>query len=98
VLESLNGIEPFALASIVCAVANFVGAFFVGAILAVIFGRIAQKNIAEDPSLQGAGLARAGVITGWVGIGIGVAFLLLGVTFLGFLHGAFSGMPVRFTG
>jgi hypothetical protein len=75
--------EPFAIVSIVCAVANFFGAFIIGAILAIVFGKMAQKNIAQNPALEGANLARMGIIIGWVGIGVLVAFILLGIAFLG---------------
>jgi hypothetical protein len=78
--------EPFAIASIVCSVANFFGAFIVGAILGIVFGKIAQKNIARNPSLEGANLARLGIIVGWVGIGLVVAFIVL---FIG-IFGVFS--------
>lgn len=75
--------EPFAIASIVCAVANFFGVFFIGAILGIVFGKIAQKNIAHNPSLEGANLARMGIIIGWVGIGLLVAFVVLAFGILG---------------
>jgi type III secretory pathway component EscU len=75
--------EPFAIASIVCAVANFFGAFVIGAILAIVFGKMAQKNIAQNPALEGAGLARAGVIVGWVGVGLMVAFIVFAVGLFG---------------
>ena len=97
VMSSVNRTEPFAIASIVCAVGNFVGAFLIGAILGIVFGKIAQKNIAANPALEGASLARAGIIVGWVGVGLVVAFLLLGVTVFGFFSGTFGDLPVRFT-
>jgi hypothetical protein len=59
---------------------------------------MAEKRIAENPSLDGAGLARAGIIVGWVGIGVVLAMILLGVTAFGFLTSANGdGLPVRFT-
>ena len=89
--------EPFAIASIVCAVANFFGAFVIGAILAVVFGKIAQKNIAQNPSLEGANLARMGIIIGWVGIGLIVAFIVLAFGVLGiFSASTESDVPARF--
>jgi hypothetical protein len=97
-MASVNRTEPFAIASIACAVGNFVGAFLVGAVLGIVFGKIAQKNIAANPALEGASLARAGIIVGWVGVGIVGAFLLLGITAFGFFGGAFSNLPVHFTG
>ena len=97
-MASVSRTEPFAIASIACAVGNFFGAFLIGSILGIVFGKIAQKNIAANPVLEGASLARAGIIIGWVGVGIVGAFLLLGFTALGFFGGAFSDLPVRFTG
>jgi hypothetical protein len=88
--------EPFAIASIVCAVANFFGAFLIGAILAIVFGKMAQKNIARNPALEGANLARMGIIVGWVGIGLVIAFLLLGIAFLGvFTSSTTTEVPAR---
>ena len=75
--------EPFAIASVACAVANFFGIFLIGAILGIVFGKIAQKNIARNPALEGANLARLGIIIGWVGIGVLVGFIVLGFAFFG---------------
>jgi hypothetical protein len=83
VIAAVPRTEPFAIASIVCSVANFFGAFVIGAILGIVFGKIAQKNIARNPSLEGANLARLGIIVGWVGIGLLVAFVVLAVGILG---------------
>jgi hypothetical protein len=88
--------EPFAIASIVCAVANFFGIFLIGSILGIVFGKIAQKNIAQNPSLEGAGLARMGIIIGWVGLGLLIAFFVLAVGLLGvFSSSTESDMPAR---
>lgn len=83
VMAAVPRTDPYAIASIVCAVANFFGAFLIGAILAIVFGKMAQKNFAENPALEGAGLARMGIIVGWVGVGLVIAFVLLAVAFLG---------------
>jgi hypothetical protein len=83
VVAAVPRTDPYAIASIVCAVANFFGAFLIGAILAIVFGKMAQKNIAQKPALEGAGLARMGIIVGWVGIGLMVAFIVLAFGFLG---------------
>jgi hypothetical protein len=88
--------EPFAIASIVCGVANFFGAFLIGSILAIVFGKIAQKNMAQNPALEGAGLARLGIIIGWVGIGLVIAFVVLAFGFLGiFSASTESDVPAR---
>lgn len=85
VIAAVPRTEPFAIASVVCAVANFFGLFFVGAILGIVFGKIAQRNIAQNPTLEGANLARMGIIIGWVGIGLLVAFVVLAFGVLGVL-------------
>jgi hypothetical protein len=88
--------EPFAIASIVCAVANFFGIFLIGSILGIVFGKIAQKNIAQNPSLEGSGLARMGIIIGWVGLGLLIVFLVLAVGVLGvFSSSTESDVPAR---
>jgi hypothetical protein len=88
--------EPFAIASIVCAVANFFGIFLIGSILGIVFGKIAQKNIAQNRSLEGAGLARMGIIIGWVGLGLLIAFFVLAVGMLGvFSSSTESDVPAR---
>lgn len=60
---STNG---FAIASLVLGI---VWVFGVGAILAVIFGFVARKQISESGGRQGgSGMALAGIILGFVGI------------------------------
>ena len=48
--------------------------YWIGSILAVIFGHVALSQIRKDPSIQGRGMAVAGVVLGWVGV---VALLLV---------------------
>jgi hypothetical protein len=46
---------------------------FIGSIVAVITGPMARKEIqASNGALSGDGLATAGIILGWIGIGLGV--------------------------
>jgi hypothetical protein len=49
--------------------------FWLGSILAVIFGHISLAQIKKDSSIGGRGMAIAGVALGWIGI----AVLLIGV-------------------
>jgi hypothetical protein len=78
--------EGFAIASLVCGIAAFFFIPLVGSILAIALGSAARKRIAEDPDLQGAEMARAGIIIGWVG----VALVVLAVVFLITLAFAFQ--------
>ncbi len=78
--------DGYAIASIACSVVAFFGAFIIGSVLGIIFGKMAQTRLAADPTLQGEGLAQAGIILGWVGLAVGAVFLLLFLTVLsGFL-------------
>lgn len=87
-MATVNRTDPYAIAAIVCAIGNFVGLFFVGAILAIVFGKMAEKRIAANPGVEGAGLARAGIVIGWVGLAVGAAIFLLGLTAFGILSGS----------
>ncbi len=44
--------------------------FYIGSILAVIFGHIAISQTGKDPTLRGRGMAIAGLVLGYIGIGI----------------------------
>ena len=66
-----------ATASIICSIASFFFLPIIGAILGVVFGYTARRRIAEDPDLGGAELARAGIIIGWIAIGLTVLVIVL---------------------
>ncbi len=66
---------------------------FVGSIIAVVIGSLAKKEILNSQgSLSGENLAKAGVILGWIGIGLGIIgfCLLVGVIFLAFRNANFG--------
>jgi len=70
VQKSTNGL---AVASMVVGI---VWIYWIGSILALIFGYIAKGQIDQSQGRQGGrGMAIAGIVLGWVGIG----FLLLGI-------------------
>jgi hypothetical protein len=52
--------------------------YWVGSILALIFGYIAKKQIRERGE-SGGGMATAGIVLGWVGIGILVVVIVFGI-------------------
>jgi hypothetical protein len=57
----------FAIAALVLGI---VWVWWIGSILALIFGHVALWQIDGDPDHQsGRGLAIAGVVLGWVGVG-----------------------------
>jgi hypothetical protein len=78
--------DGYAIASIACSAVAFFGAFIIGSILGIVFGKMAQARLAADPTVGGEGLAQAGIILGWVGLAVGAVMLMLFLTvFSGFL-------------
>lgn len=57
--------------------AVFGGALFAGSILGIVFGYIARRRIRSDPSKEGASLATAGIVLGWVGLGLSILAVTL---------------------
>jgi hypothetical protein len=80
IVLSSGRVEGTAIASLILGIAGFLVCPLVLHILAIILGNQAKAKIAADPSLEGDALAKAGVILGWVGVGVavagGVAFLI----------------------
>ena len=63
-VERVNG---FAVASLVLGI---VWLFWLGSLLAVIFGHIAISQMRSDETYRGKGMAIAGLVLGYVGLGI----------------------------
>jgi len=59
--------------------------YWIGSVLALVFGYMARRQIAERGE-GGAGLATAGIVLGWIGVGVLVAMVLVFV-FLGVVSG-----------
>jgi hypothetical protein len=72
------GTNGLAIASLVLGI---LWLYWLGSILALIFGHIALHQTKQNPYQGGRGLAIAGVVLGYVGVGIGALFLLLVVIF-----------------
>lgn len=69
--------EGSAIASLVLGIAGFLFCPLVCSILAIIFGNQAKSKIAVDPSLEGEGMAKAGVILGWIGIAYAIIMVIV---------------------
>jgi hypothetical protein len=64
----------FAIASLVLGI---LWIYWIGSILALIFGIVGKNQIDKSNGMQsGRGMAVAGIVLGWVGIGIMLAFIL----------------------
>ena len=71
---STNGL---AIASLVLGI---LWIYWVGSVLALIFGYVAKKQIDERGGAQGGrGLAVAGIVLGWIGVGMLAIIAVLGV-------------------
>ncbi len=75
-------INGYAVASLVL---GTIWMFWIGSILALLFGYLARKQIRKRDE-GGANLATAGIVLGWVGVGI-LAILLIPVIFAMWMSG-----------
>jgi Domain of unknown function (DUF4190) len=66
-----------AIASLVLGIVGLVAVPLIASALAVVLGEKARVELVRDPALAGEGLARAGVILGWIGIVLVVGAILL---------------------
>ncbi|MDX6532890.1 MAG: hypothetical protein QOF68_634 [Gaiellales bacterium] len=69
-----------AIASLVLGIAGFVFIPLIPSIIAIVLGNKAKEEMARDPAVGGDGFATAGVVLGWIGVGLcvfGLALLLL---------------------
>jgi hypothetical protein len=78
--ESATQTSSKAIASLALGVAGFILVPVVCSVLAIILGSQAKREIEADPRLGGEGLARAGVILGWVSLVFTVVALVLVIT------------------
>ena len=79
--------EGTAVAALILGIFGVISCPLVLSIPALIVGNQALSKIRQDPTLQGEGLARAGVILGWVGVGLALLFIVGAV--IAFAVGAF---------
>jgi hypothetical protein len=64
-----------AIASLVLGI---VWIYWIGSVLALIFGYIAKSQIKQRQE-NGGGLATAGIVLGWIGVAIFVLIIIAGV-------------------
>lgn len=73
-------VNGFAIASLVLGIVWIMG---IGSILALVFGYVGKGQIEASGGTQGGhGLAIAGIVLGWVGVGVvlvGLAMMALGL-------------------
>lgn len=83
--------SPWSIISLISGISNFVVFPFWGAVVALITGYVANADIEKSQGrLGGERLAKAGLILGWVGIGLGVLTFCLSVLMIFGLIGSFA--------
>jgi hypothetical protein len=67
--------NPLAVAALICGIIQFAG-LFPAAFVAIILGHMARRDIRQTGE-DGDGMAKAGLILGYVGVALVVVFLLM---------------------
>jgi Domain of unknown function (DUF4190) len=79
--QSTNGL---AIASMVLGI---VWIYWIGSILALVFGYIAKKQISQSNGREGgAGMATAGIVLGWIGVGVVALIIVVAILSAAFGH------------
>jgi Domain of unknown function (DUF4190) len=68
--------NSLAVAALVCGIVQFFGFWLLGTIPAIVFGHMARNQIRQRNE-QGAGLALAGLILGYVGVALSVILVII---------------------
>lgn len=69
--------ETLAIVSLIFGISGFVCLGIIGSIVAVITGSMAKKKIAASGgTLGGEGLAKVGLILGWIGIVLNILIII----------------------
>ncbi|MBE7035558.1 MAG: DUF4190 domain-containing protein [Ruminococcaceae bacterium] len=76
--------NTYAVWSLVLACASFIFGWIITAIVAVILGQSAKTQI-EERNEQGKNLADAGIVLGWINIGLSIFSIMLIIIGVGFL-------------
>jgi hypothetical protein len=67
----------FAIASLVLGI---LWIYWIGSVLALVFGYIAKSQIDRSSGIQsGRGMAIAGIVLGWIGVGIFLLLIIVGI-------------------
>src|SRR5258706_14723823 len=87
--------NPWAIVSISFAASTVIGSWCFGGLVAVITGHVARQQIKRTGE-AGGNLALAGLIVGYVAIGLTLLFIAVYIAFLGFVF-AFVANQATFT-
>ena len=86
--------STWALVSMICGAVSIVSLQTVLAILAIIFGFVGLNEVKKSyGQVEGSGFALAGIITGFVSVGIGLLILVLYVLYIVVIFSTLSTFP-----
>jgi hypothetical protein len=72
------GTSGYAIASLICSLLGYIGVFGFGPLLGIIFGHLALREIdRSNGALQGRGIAQAGLILGYIALGIALLMIII---------------------
>jgi hypothetical protein len=71
-----RGTNGNAIASLVLGIAGLIFIPLIPSVIAIVLGNKAKEEIAREPGVGGDGYATAGVVLGWIGVGLCVLGLL----------------------
>ena len=85
-MEATSRTSTLAIVSLIFGILGWTALPVIGSLIAILTGHMARKEIRESyGSIQGDGLAVAGLVLGWVAILLGlVSLILLALLFVGF--------------
>ena len=71
------GTSGYAIASLICSLLGYIGVFGFGPLLGIIFGHLALREIdRSNGALQGRGIAQAGLILGYIALGLALLMII----------------------
>lgn len=83
-----------AISSLIASVLGLTVLPTVGSIIGLILGYVARREIRESQTLTGEGLAKAGIILGWIGVALSLIALFLVTLVVVFSFAAIPGFTI----
>lgn len=81
--------NTLAIVSLIASISSFVILPFIGSVVGVITGHMSLNQL-KTSGEQGRGMALAGTIVGWVGIGLGILGIIAAIAFFAFFASVYQ--------